>query len=250
MQDRSGPGAAAWMLPALALLCAVLALRLLHDTQQTLPRAWSLLSARARMSFEADNMAAAVGLAVAVFVVVLPIAWCLQRLPRHLAMAAEAMLCFPAMVLVLAWVFALLLSPGAGAASAAIAFLPGKWLRLLTLLVPPFALWLSRAWRRVADPAAMRAAATLGHDPWRAFRSIVLPGIAPVLAVGALLALLAGFSAFGNPAGAIGTADGAALAALAAAVAAVALALCIAAAVVRTAAIREPIPRPRRPSDG
>jgi putative spermidine/putrescine transport system permease protein len=83
------------------------------------------------------------------------------------------------------------------------------WGVLLSLVISgfPFAFLLILSYITGIDPVLERAAATLGADPWRRFRHIYLPLLAPGLAITFCLAFVQAFSVFpsavlvGAPAG-------------------------------------------------
>jgi ABC-type sulfate transport system permease component len=186
----------------MGLWCAAVVARVLAGAGHTMPQAWACLAALAGSGTGTAAHAAAI--AAAALVLAMPIGWSLQRLPRRWAALAQAMLWFPTVTLALAWLLAAAVPAHAAAAAAdsaraAISFLPGTNLRLLTLLVPPCAVIWARALRRVADPAAMRAAATLGASPLRSLWRIVLPGMAASLTIGGLLAFVAAWVVLSVP---------------------------------------------------
>ncbi len=232
---RRTPVLAMLILPLLAVLCAALAAELLADAGHALPRAWAMLralpapgAAPARVARHAIEGAALV--AVICAALALPVGWALGRLPRGWAAVARALLCYPALTLVLAWLlgFAVLLqaSGPVRAALSAGSILPlpaGPRALLIALLLPPLASAAGAAWRR-PDPVSLRAAETLGAGPWRVFARLVLPRLLGPLADGTLLAFVAACGVLAMravpPAVAV---DGRALAALAAVAAAAAL---------------------------
>lgn len=72
----------------------------------------------------------------------------------------------------------------------------GAWLTL-TLFTYPYVFLSVRAALRGLDPALEEASRCLGHGPWRAFFTCVLPQLRPAVAAGALLAALYTVSDFG-----------------------------------------------------
>ncbi len=72
----------------------------------------------------------------------------------------------------------------------------GAWLTL-TLSTYPYVFLSVRAALRGLDPALEEASRSLGHGPWRAFFSCVLPQLRPAIAAGTLLTALYTVSDFG-----------------------------------------------------
>jgi iron(III) transport system permease protein len=153
---------------------------------------------------------ATLGLAVIVGSVALgvPLAWLTVRsdLParRAWAILAIAPLAIPSYLLAFAFVGAFaprgwvanLLEPLAAVAPPSLYGFGGAVL-VLTLATLPYVVISTRAALMRIDPATEEAARSLGHGPWAAARTAIVPVIVPAVGAGALLACLYAISDFG-----------------------------------------------------
>lgn len=199
---RGGLGVAALILLALGLLCVALAAALLGDAGETLPRGWAMLRGLPGPSAAAANAArhaieGAAPVTVICLALALPLGWALGRLPPGWAALARALLCYPALTLLIAWALGLAVllqgsDPAAAilSAGASLGLPAGPRAWLVVLLTPPLAGVLGAGWQRL-DVVALRAAETLGIGPTRIFFRLVLPELAGPLLDGAALVFLA-----------------------------------------------------------
>ena len=201
MRGRGGLAIAVLILPALAVICLALAVTLIGAAGESLRQSVALLAGlpapaphAARVARHALEGAAVVTLCC--IGVAWVAGWALGRLPEWWAALATAMLCYPALAVVFAWVLSwLVLLPWSGplgavaGAGAALRWPLGSRVLLIAVLAPPLAMSVVRAWRAV-DPVALRAAETCGIGAARRFVRLVFPELMGPLVDGAVLVFL------------------------------------------------------------
>lgn len=137
-----------------------------------------------------NTIVLAVSVTVLASLIGLAVAWCVERtdLPgrRIWRVLAGVPLAVPAFVSSYAW----------SSISPLLQSMPGAIL-VLSLSTYPLVYLPVAAGLRGADPSFEDVARSLGDGPWRSFRRVVLPQLAPALGSGALLVLTHMFAEFG-----------------------------------------------------
>ncbi|MFX4295283.1 iron ABC transporter permease [Streptomyces bohaiensis] len=152
--------------------------------------AWGVVSADRTAGLLGNSLRLTVVVVVATWVLGVSLAWLTERtaLPaaRLWAVLATLPLAVPSYVMSFSWLSAF---PGiSGFTGAAVA---------LSLACFPYVYLPVAAVLRGADPALEEAARSLGHGPWRTFRSVTLPQLRPAAVGGGLLVALYVMSDFG-----------------------------------------------------
>ncbi len=240
MRGKAGLAIAVLILPVLAVICLAFAVTLLGGVGESLPHAWTSLADLPGPGPQAARMIrhaieGAVLVAACCAVVALVVGWTLGRLPAGWAAVASAMLFYPALTVVMAWLLGFfVLLPATDPAQAVVAAasalpLPlGPRVLLIVLLAPLLATSVGRAWRGV-DGTALRAAETLGIGLARRFARLVLPELVRPLTDGAILVFLAAAAVLAvRPVSQAAPFDSHAIGAMAALVAAVVLLVALA----------------------
>ncbi|WP_146057277.1 iron ABC transporter permease, partial [Streptomyces sp. SM14] len=152
--------------------------------------AWDVVAADRTAGLLSNSLRLTVVVVAATWVLGISLAWLTERTalpaPRQWAVLATLPLAVPSYVMSFSWLSAF---PGVrGFAGAAIA---------LSLACFPYVYLPVAAVLRGMDPAQEEAARSLGHGPWRTFRTVTLPQLRPAAAGGGLLVALYVMSDFG-----------------------------------------------------